>query len=154
MVPVAVLQVIISEIHDQQIILYGELGGQRSLHCVCGIFEAVALDRRLKKLTTPRPLTHEAWLTTAGQLGGKVLRGGINALREHTYFAFLHFEKGGEVVEMDVRPSDAIVLATLAEVPFYITKTVLDEVCGEPSASDGSHFSPSGERTGIQEDWR
>jgi bifunctional DNase/RNase len=150
MVPVAVLQLLISERQETQLVYLGELGGQRHFPFTIGFFEACALDRGLKKVTVPRPLTHKAWLTTAETLGAKLRRAGINGLRDQTYFGFLQLEKDGGMVEVDVRPSDALVLCAVADVPFYVSEAVLTEVCA--AAPDTSYFRPSGGRSGIQEE--
>ena len=52
-------RIIISEIHDQQIIYLREVEGERQFPIVIGIFEATSIDRRVKGYQTPRPLTHD-----------------------------------------------------------------------------------------------
>ena len=43
-------RIIISEIHEQQIILLREVDGERNFSIMIGIFEATSIDRRVKKL--------------------------------------------------------------------------------------------------------
>jgi len=43
-------RIIINEMSDQQIIVLKEHDGQRSFPVVIGIFEALAIDRRLKNV--------------------------------------------------------------------------------------------------------
>lgn len=57
-------RIIISEVHDQQVVVLQEVGGQRIFPLVIGIFEATSLDRKIKQIPTPRPLTHDAWANT------------------------------------------------------------------------------------------
>jgi len=52
-------RIIISEVHDQQVILLREVEGDRSFPIVIGIFEATSIDRRVKRMPSPRPLTHD-----------------------------------------------------------------------------------------------
>src|SRR5271168_1737858 len=104
-------RIIISEIHDQQVITLKEVDGDRSFPIVIGIFEATSIDRRVKGITNPRPLTHDLVANTVESLGGEVQDVFINDLREHTYFAKLRVRQEGELVEIDCRPSDAIALA-------------------------------------------
>jgi bifunctional DNase/RNase len=114
-------RIIISEIHEQQVIMLKEVDGERSFSIMIGIFEATSIDRRVKRLPSPRPLTH----------GGEISDVYISELRDHTYYAKLRIRHNGELIEVDSRPSDAIALAVTANVPIYVAEDVLDEVCGE-----------------------
>jgi bifunctional DNase/RNase len=124
-------RIIISEIHEQQVITLKEVDGDRSFPIVIGIFEATSIDRRVKGITNPRPLTHDLVANTIEQMGGELQDVYINDLREHTYFAKLRVRQEGELVEVDCRPSDAIALAVTAKVPIYVAEDVLGEVWGE-----------------------
>ena len=124
-------RIIISEIHEQQMILLREVDGDRSFSIMIGIFEATSIDRRVKGLPAPRPLTHDLLANTIELLGGELQDIYISELREHTYYAKLRIRKEGELIEVDSRPSDAIALAVTANVPIYVAEEVLEEVCGE-----------------------
>jgi bifunctional DNase/RNase len=124
-------RIIISEVHDQQVIMLKEVDGDRSFPIVIGIFEATSIDRRVRKLNSPRPLTHDLVVSVIDNMGGELQDIYINELRDHTYFARLRIRYGGELVEVDCRPSDAIALAVTASVPIYVAEDVLGEVCGD-----------------------
>jgi bifunctional DNase/RNase len=124
-------RIIISEMHEQQVIALKEVDGDRSFPIVIGIFEATSIDRRVKGITNPRPLTHDLVANTIENLGAELQDVVINDLREHTYFAKLRVRQEGELVEIDCRPSDAIALAVTAKVPIYVAEDVLGEVWGE-----------------------
>src|SRR5438105_15095872 len=104
-------RIIISEVHDQQVVMLKEVEGERSFHIVIGIFEATSIDRRVKGLPSPRPLTHDLIIAVVEQMGGEVQDIVISDLKEHTYFAKLRVRKDGELTEVDCRPSDAIAVA-------------------------------------------
>jgi bifunctional DNase/RNase len=123
-------RIIISEVHDQQVIMLREVDGERSFPIVIGIFEATSIDRRVKKMPSPRPLTHDLVTSVIDSLGGELRDVYISELRDHTYFAKLRIRMNGELVEVDSRPSDAIALAVTASVPIYVAEDVLEEVCG------------------------
>jgi uncharacterized protein len=124
-------RIIISEVHDQQVIMLKEVEGDRSFPIVIGIFEATSIDRRVRGIPTPRPLTHDLVASVIENMGGELRDICISELRDHTYYAKLHIRLNGENVEVDSRPSDAIALAVTAKVPIYVAEDVLDEVCGE-----------------------
>ena len=124
-------RIIISEIHEQQMILLREVEGERNFQIMIGIFEATSIDRRVKRLPSPRPLTHDLVASVIENMGGELRDICISELRDHTYFAKLRIRLNGEMVEVDSRPSDAIALAVTAKVPIYVAEDVLNEVCGE-----------------------
>lgn len=124
-------RIIISEIHEQQVIMLREVEGERSFSIMIGIFEATSIDRRVKKMHSPRPLTHDLVANVVDHMGGELRDIYISELRDHTYYAKLRIRQNGELIEVDCRPSDAIALAVTASVPIYVAEDVLDEVCGD-----------------------
>ena len=124
-------RIIISEIHEQQVIMLKEVDGERSFSIMIGIFEATSIDRRVKRIASPRPLTHDLLNNVIESMGGEIQDIVVSDLKEHTYFAKLRVRHEGELIEVDCRPSDAIALAVTASVPIYVAEDVLEEVCGE-----------------------
>ncbi|CAN5657928.1 bifunctional nuclease family protein [soil metagenome] len=120
-------RIIISESGDQQIIYLKEVGGDRTFPIVIGIFEATSIDRRVRGLSAPRPLTHDLLASAIELLGGEIQDIYISDLREHTYFAKIRIKHDGEIVEVDSRPSDAIAVAVTMDVPIYVAEDVIDE---------------------------
>ena len=90
-------RIIISEVHEQQIIVLREVDGERSFPIVIGIFEATSIDRRVKNIVPPRPLTHDLIVSVVDQLGGDLQDIVISDLQDHTYFAKLRSPQGGGV---------------------------------------------------------
>lgn len=126
-------RIIISEINDQQVIYLKEVDGDRTFPILIGIFEATSIDRRVKNVTSSRPLTHDLLVGTIEALGGELQDVVITELREHTYFARLRIRHEGELVEVDARPSDAIAVAVTCDppLPIYVSEDVLHDVIGE-----------------------
>lgn len=127
-VQMELVRIIISENNDQQIIFLREVDGKRTFPIVIGIFEANCIDRRVKGLPAPRPLTHDLLSDTIELLGGELQDIFISELRDHTYFAKLRIKHEGELIEVDSRPSDAIAVAVTVNVPIYVAEDVIDEV--------------------------
>jgi bifunctional DNase/RNase len=121
-------KIIISELQDQQVIVLREVDGERMFPIVIGSTEALAIDRRLKGIPTPRPMTHDLLASVIEQLGGTLERIEINNLENHTFFARILIRQNGQVIEVDSRPSDAIALGVAGGVPIYVAEHVLDEV--------------------------
>ena len=120
-------RIIINETSDQQIIVLKERHGHRSFPIVIGIVEIFAIDRRLKGIKPPRPMTHDLLEGIIAGLGAKVEKIVINDLRNHTFFAKIYLSMNGRIVEVDSRPSDAIALGTASNTPIYVAEHVLEE---------------------------
>ncbi len=121
-------RIIISEMHDSQIIVLREVDGERAFPIVIGSGEAYAIDRRLKGVVPQRPLTHDLLADVIESMGGEIQRIEINNLQDHTFFAQIHIRQNGRVVSVDSRPSDAIALGVATNVPIYVAEHVLDAV--------------------------
>ena len=121
-------KIIISEMQEQQIIMLKEVDGERKFPIVIGSSEAMAIDRRLKGIPTPRPLTHDLLANIIESMGGNIEKIEINNLENHTFFARIFIRQDGQVLEIDSRPSDAIALGIATMVPIFVAEHVLDEV--------------------------
>jgi uncharacterized protein len=130
-------KILIQENMGQQIIVLKERQGSRSFPIVVGIAEAFAIDRRLKGIKAPRPLTHDLVHNVIEAMGGTLEKIIVNDLREimvegypeQTFFAKLIVRRNGELIEVDSRPSDAIALGIVNNTPIFVAEHVLDEVC-------------------------
>jgi len=120
-------RIIINENSDQQIIVLKERNGQRSFPVVIGIVEIFAIDRRLKGITPPRPMTHDLLNNVIDNLGAKIEKVVINDLRNHTFYATIHLKLNGQEIQVDSRPSDAIALTAALDVPIYVAEKVFEE---------------------------
>jgi len=104
-----------------------EVGGSRRLDCQIGPFEAAALLRELERFVAPRPLTHRAMVSLMAALGGHLERVVVDRLlpAQHIYEAKLHIHQATGAVVVDVRISDAVILAVICEVPIFVADEVL-----------------------------
>ena len=129
-------RVIITELGDQQVIFLREVDGDRSFPIMIGTSEAVAIDRRLKGIETPRPMTHELLADVIDKLGARIRKIVVSGLRNHTFIATLHLATASGVVEIDSRPSDAIAVGVASDTPIYVAKDVLDTVLNPPASKN------------------
>ena len=117
-------RIIINETIDQQVIVLKERNGDRAFPIVIGMNEILALDRRLKNIELPRPMTHDLLENVIDELGGSVEKVVVTDLKDHTFFALLHIEVDGDVIQIDSRPSDAIALCAGVGAPIYVHERV------------------------------
>jgi bifunctional DNase/RNase len=118
---------IIVETSDSQVIILKERDGDRHLPILIGMNEALAIDRRLKGLSTPRPMTHDLMQSVIESLGGELEQINISDLRDHTFYATLVIRQNGQLIEVDARPSDAIAVGVATGVPIYVESQVLED---------------------------
>jgi bifunctional DNase/RNase len=100
---------------------------ERVLPIWIGPLEAHAIDRELNHITPPRPLTHDLLHSILGQVHANVKEVRIIELKEHTYYAILFLTLEKQVMEIDARPSDAIILALKSKTPILVSSKILDE---------------------------
>ncbi len=122
-------RIVINETSEQQIIVLRERDGPRQFPIVIGLSEAFAIDRRVKGVSTPRPMTHELLANVIGHLDADLEKIVVHDLREHTFYAKLVIRRDGKLVEIDSRPSDAIALGVAGDTPIYVEEAVLQQVC-------------------------
>jgi bifunctional DNase/RNase len=122
-------RIVISDTSEQQIIVLREHEGGRQFPIVIGVTEALAIDRRVKNISTPRPLTHDLLAGVIRELNGELEKIVIHDLRDHIFYAKLVIRNHGKLIEVDSRPSDAIALGVASDAAIYVTENVLQQVC-------------------------
>ena len=127
-------KIIISEISDNQVVFLKEVDGERQFPILIGIFEATSIDRRVKNIARPRPLTHDLLAKIVHEMGGELKSVLINELRDATYFAKLQIDQGGEILDIDARPSDAIAMAVAVDppLPIFVEEDVIEAAMKKP----------------------
>jgi len=109
------------------VVILADKEGKKALPIWIGLVEANAIDKELKNSTSPRPMTHDLLYSILAQAHVKVKQVKIIGLKNNTYYAtlFLTINKG--TVEVDARPSDAIVIALKSKTPIFVSAKILDE---------------------------
>jgi uncharacterized protein len=86
----------------------------------------------LTEVVSPRPLTHDIIDKIFEGMDIRVKQVVINDVQDTIYYARLFLEQDmgdiRHIVEIDVRPSDALIFALRDNCPVYCTKEVLDKV--------------------------
>ncbi|QDU69245.1 hypothetical protein Pla86_43610 [Planctomycetes bacterium Pla86] len=127
MVDVNLSRVVLYEGANRQYIYLREAEGERSFAIVIGTTEAYEIARVIRSDPPKRPLTHELLYRTIQAVGSEVIGVDIVRLERDTYYASLRVRPdGGEPVEIDARPSDAIAIALRARCPLRVARAVID----------------------------
>lgn len=131
LVPMALARIVIVDSDEEKMsmIVLGEVDGERAFPILIGMNEAYAIDRRIKGIEVPRPMTHDLIVSLLDKLGCDLERIVISELRESTFYAKLVLRRNGELVEIDARPSDAIAVGAGTSTPIFVDEAVLKEAC-------------------------
>ncbi len=98
---------------------------KRVLPIWIGSSEAFAIALAISGITPPRPLTHDLLLDVVTALGAKLSRVVISGLKESTFYALLHIERGEvETYVVDARPSDSVALALRAKCGIILSEEI------------------------------
>ena len=90
-----------------------------------GFFEGTALATHLCKETHPRPMTHQLIINVLKQLGATIEKIVITDLKNNIFYSNIYMTYQGQQQVLDSRPSDAMVLATIAGAPIYVEDEVI-----------------------------
>jgi uncharacterized protein len=92
-----------------------------------GVFEANAIALKIENVATSRPMTHDLFFNTLGDLKARIDKVVISDLRENTFYARIFLVREGESIEIDSRPSDALALALRFDAGIYVEEDVLEK---------------------------
>ena len=109
------------------VILLADKEGKKALPIWIGLLEANAIDKELNNIASPRPMTHDLLHSILTQVQVKVKEVKIVDLKDHTYYATLFLKLNKGVIEVDARPSDAIILALKSKIPIFVAAKILEE---------------------------
>ncbi len=143
------LQPSMTQTHNYAVVL-GERNGNRRLPIIIGAFEAQAIAVAVEKMLPNRPLTHDLFKNTLDTFKIDLQEVVISNLLDGVFFAKLICEKGGQIIEIDSRTSDALAMAVRFSCPIYTYEFILEAagvVLEEPeetaSSSQASKSKPA-----------
>jgi len=113
-------------IGQSPVVILADREGKKALPIWIGLLEANAIDKELKNITSPRPMTHDLLHSILDQVQVKVREVKIVDLKDNTYYARLFLTLNKKLIEVDARPSDAIILALKSKTPIFVLATILD----------------------------
>lgn len=125
--------------------LLGEVDGDRQLPIIIGPAEAQATALYLKGIKTPRPLTHDLFITTLMALGASLIRVLIYKAKNGIFYSYIYLKKEEEIIRIDARTSDAIALAVRSDCPILIFESILEQECLHISDEKRARFEETDE---------
>ncbi len=121
---------------NMPIVVLKDLGGNAILPIWVGIYEANAIALEIEKVSTPRPMTHDLIKILLLGMEMGIRKVVVNELKDDTFYAVIWLDKGGELISVDSRPSDALALALRLDCPIYVDDSVLKSSKTAASVSD------------------
>ena len=109
------------------VVVLADKEGKKALPIWIGLLEANAIERELKSVTTSRPMTHDLLHSILEQIHAKVKEVKIVDLKDQTYYAKLFLIINKELIELDARPSDAIIMALKSKAPVYVAAKIVED---------------------------
>lgn len=111
---------------QNRVLFLREVEGDRHLPIWIGEFEAHAIAMELQGMSAQRPMPYDLIKALVGELSGTISRVLVTDLAQDIFYAKVVVEVGGQTVEIDSRPSDAIAIAVRARCPILVDDLVMD----------------------------
>jgi bifunctional DNase/RNase len=109
------------------VVILADKEEKKALPIWIGLLEANAINKELNQIPSSRPMTHDLLHSILAQAQVKVNEVKIVDLKEQTYYATLFLTLNKAKIEIDARPSDAIILALKSKVPILVSAKILDQ---------------------------
>jgi len=135
------------------VVVLQEKGGARLLPIWIGQPEAESIVMHMHNMKRARPLTHDLCKSLILGMGATLRRAQITRVENNTYYGELHLERGGKVVQIDSRPSDAIAIALRLDAPIFAAEPLLmlpeDDETGDEATSSAPGVAGSGDASEL-----
>ena len=119
---------IVDPVTNMPIVILKAVDQEQVLPIWVGVFEANAIALQMESVEPPRPMTHDLLRSIIQQLDAEVNEITVCDLRDNTFYARLTLRmRGGEQIEVDSRPSDAIALALRTGSPIFVEESVIEK---------------------------
>lgn len=126
-------------------LLLAQEEGPYRIPIVIGPAEAQSIAIRMERVTPPRPLTHDLFVSFAQAFGVRLKEVFIYKFEDGIFSSELTFSDGERQIVLDARTSDAIAIAMRTNAPILTTNAILNEtgfIMDEVEDEDGgSHAS-------------
>jgi bifunctional DNase/RNase len=92
-----------------------------------GLSEAISIYHALAGELSPRPMTHDLFISVLENLKASINKVLIDDLDGGIYYARISIRRDSEESDIDARPSDCLALALRAKAPIEVQEKVVSE---------------------------
>ena len=128
LIPVTVYQLVVDPTSRQPVVTLADKDEKRALFIWIGIAEARAIYSELEGVEPQRPLTHDLLEDVIVKAEGEIRQIVVTHARDNIYFASIFLQRPDKLIEIDARPSDALVLALKFKAPVYVTRDLFENM--------------------------
>ena len=108
-------------------LILSQVNGPRHIHMWIGESEAQAIALAMERVKTPRPLTHDLFVSFTHAFGVRLKEVFIYKADDEIYSSELTFTDGDRTVTLDSRTSDAVALAMRTGASIFTTREIIEE---------------------------
>lgn len=124
---VKIYRLAVDPLGGQPVVLLSDPQEERMMPIWIGPFEANALKSEMTGIQHPRPQTHDLMHAILREAKIRILRIAITHMQGSIYYASLVIEGKESLLEIDSRPSDALIMALKFKAPIFISKSLFME---------------------------
>lgn len=128
LIPVNVYHLVVDPASQQPVVTLVDSDKKLAFPIWIGLSEARAIHSELQGMEHSRPLTHDLLARIIDKVDGKIHRVVITRVKDNVFYATLVIAKDDSLIEIDARPSDAIVMALKFDAPIYITRSLFKKM--------------------------
>jgi len=128
LIRVNVHQLVVDPSTRQPVVTLTDLEEKRALFIWVGLPEARAIYSELEGVESQRPLTHDLLEKIILKTKGQIHRIVVTHTRENIYYATIVLQREGNLIEIDARPSDALVMALKFNAPVYVSRDLFEKM--------------------------
>ena len=128
LIRVNVHQLVVDPSSRQPVVTLSDSDEKRALFIWIGLPEARAIYSELEGVEHQRPLTHDLLENIILKSKGEIHRIVITHSRENVYFATIVLQREDDHIEIDARPSDALVMALKFNAPVYVARDLFQKM--------------------------
>ncbi|MGA7579536.1 MAG: bifunctional nuclease family protein [Desulfobaccales bacterium] len=112
---------------NSPIMILKDVASDKAVPIWIGLLEATAIASELENIKFSRPMTHDLLKNIMELMETQVSKVEVCDLRDNTYFALIYLSRGGSVLTIDARPSDAIAIALRTKAPIFVAEVVIQK---------------------------
>ena len=101
---------------------------ERIVPIFVGLSEAISIHHALLGELSPRPMTHDLFISVLECLSASITNVLIDDLDGGIYYARLTIKSESTQNEIDARPSDCLALATAQKRPIFVSNALFEQV--------------------------
>lgn len=128
LIRVNVHQLVVDPSSRQPVVTLSDSDEKRALFIWIGLPEARAIYSELEGVEHQRPLTHDLLENIILKSKGEIHHIVVTHTRGNVYYATIILQREDTLIEIDARPSDALVMALKFDAPVYVSRNLFEKM--------------------------